>query len=286
MRRCLKCQNCFDSEDWRCPECGNSPDSGNGYPSFIESQVSSEINFEPEFVDDLYQAEERHFWFKQRRRLIVHLFRRYAAANGCFLEIGSGTGYVLSGLLRAFPLLRATASDGLAVSLNYLQQRFDGNVELIHAHSGQLPFFDEFTAAGAFDVLEHIEDDEAVIAGLFESLKTDGTLFVSVPQHRWLWSNFDDWSGHCRRYEPGELESKLEAAGFQVRFSGSFMAFLVPLMYVSRMLNLGGDKNQDALKIGSFENVVLNAVSSVEVWLTTLGVRFPIGGTRMIVAQK
>jgi SAM-dependent methyltransferase len=57
----------------------------------------------------------------------------------------------------------------------------------------------------AFDVIEHVEDDELAFGELARVLKPGGRLIFSVPLHPTRWTNFDAYVGHARRYEPAAL---------------------------------------------------------------------------------
>ena len=71
---------------------------------------------------------------------------------------------------------------------------------------GTLAFGDrEFDLVCAFDVIEHVEDDRQVFAEVSRVLKDDGVLICSVPLHADRWTEFDEWVGHARRYDPSEL---------------------------------------------------------------------------------
>jgi SAM-dependent methyltransferase len=71
------------------------------------------------------------------------------------------------------------------------------------AHEGTLatladaPAFDTILY---IDVLEHIEDDCAELAGAARRLRPGGRLIVLSPAHQWLFSPFDRAIGHVRRY--------------------------------------------------------------------------------------
>jgi SAM-dependent methyltransferase len=69
-----------------------------------------------------------------------------------------------------------------------------------------LPFEDrEFDLVCAFDVIEHVADDGRVFSEITRVLKDDGVLMFSVPAHADRWTEFDDWVGHARRYDPPDL---------------------------------------------------------------------------------
>ena len=71
---------------------------------------------------------------------------------------------------------------------------------------GALPFDDQtFDLVCAFDVIEHVENNRPVFGEVSRVLKDDGVLIVSVPLHVNLWTEFDDWVGHARRYAPADL---------------------------------------------------------------------------------
>ncbi|HBG05076.1 MAG: methyltransferase type 11 [Geobacteraceae bacterium GWC2_58_44] len=74
-----------------------------------------------------------------------------------------------------------------------------------------LPFEDSsFDLVCAFDVIEHVEDDLRAFSELSRVLKQEGILILSVPLHAALWSAFDDFVGHVRRYEPVDLTATLQ----------------------------------------------------------------------------
>ena len=66
------------------------------------------------------------------------------------------------------------------------------------------------------NVLEHIEDDRAVLNALHKFLPAGCRLVFLVPYNPGLFSEFDRQIGHFRRYQKGELEGKMTEAGFAV----------------------------------------------------------------------
>ena len=99
----------------------------------------------------------------------------------------------------------------------------------------RIPFECEFDVVGAFDVLEHLVEDESALAQMFNAARPGGGLLVTVPQQRYLWSASDEYAMHQRRYSRAELRAKVESAGFQIERITSFNSLLLPLMILSRM---------------------------------------------------
>ena len=76
----------------------------------------------------------------------------------------------------------------------------------------RIPYEAEFDVIGAFDVIEHIYEDAAVLQQMHRAVRPGGGIIVTVPQHRFLWSKQDEFSCHFRRYTRGELMSKVSCA--------------------------------------------------------------------------
>ena len=117
-----------------------------------------------------------------------------------------------------------------------------------------------------------------------------GVPIISVPQHPWLWSTADDLAYHQRRYRRGGLEAKLVAAGYEIVFSSSYTALLLPLMAASRlkarlMPSKGTQDVSREFAVSPAVNAVLKALLLAEVRLTLAGVRWPAGGSRVVVAR-
>ena len=95
---------------------------------------------------------------------------------------------------------------------------------------------------------------------------------------------------HVRRYTVTELKHKVSSAGFDIVDSGSFVALLLPLMWLSRRFDKTDSAGQHdpmaELRIGKVANFILSAIMSVELTFTRLGVRFPAGGSLFLVARK
>jgi SAM-dependent methyltransferase len=86
-----------------------------------------------------------------------------------------------------------------------------------------LPFADgAFPLVCAFDIAEHVDDEDAALAELSRVAAPGGALLLSVPLHPSLWSPFDDFVGHGRRYEPQRLLAKLAEHGFVVEQSAVY----------------------------------------------------------------
>jgi SAM-dependent methyltransferase len=93
----------------------------------------------------------------------------------------------------------------------------------VRAQLSALPFDDDtFDLVCALDVVEHVEDEDGALSELSRVAAPGAALLLSVPLHPLRWSAFDDFVGHCRRYEPGRLLAKLAEHGLQVEQSAVY----------------------------------------------------------------
>lgn len=204
------------------------------------------------------------------------------------LEIGCGTGYVLRGVTGAMPQLRVSGSEIFLEGLGFARQRLPG-ADLFQMDARRIPYTSEFDVIGAFDVVEHIREDEAVLREIHRALVPAGGAIFTVPQHPALWSARDESACHVRRYRRYELEDKLRASGFRVVFSTSFVSLLLPLLVASRLRQRqpAGDARADAeFTPRPMVNGALYHVLRLESLLIRAGLRFPAGGTRLVAAVK
>jgi SAM-dependent methyltransferase len=243
--------------------------------------------FDPKAFDALVDQEADHFWFAARNQLLVGLTNRFFPNARRFLEIGCGTGFVLRAIAGSRRWERLVGSELHPAGLTYARKRLPSEVEFAQMDARDIPATGVFDLTGAFDVIEHIADDEAVLRGLRAATETGGGTIVSVPQHPWLWSRADEIAHHQRRYRRGELEMKLRRNGFEVLFSSSFTALLLPLMAASRLKPRGKEADEDVYEFGlnPAVNRILLGILRVEVRMTLAGVRWPGGGSRIVVAR-
>lgn len=86
-----------------------------------------------------------------------------------------------------------------------------------------LPFADgTFDLVCAFDIVEHVDEDDLALSELARVSAPAAALLLSVPLHPAFWTPFDDFVGHCRRYEPQGLLAKLAEHGFKVESSAVY----------------------------------------------------------------
>jgi SAM-dependent methyltransferase len=296
FRRCLSC-GALDAVDakaavwplgWQCHICGHVVPQAEGIPMFAPELADTINGFDPKYFEELSELEAEYFWFVARNELIVGLVNKFFPDARRFLEIGCGNGAVLRAIAKSRPWQRLVGSELHPSGLAYARKRLPSEVEFVQMDARNIPGIGIFDLSGAFDVIEHIADDEGVLCGMRAVTQTGGGTIIAVPQHPWLWSRADDIAHHQRRYRRGELEAKLLRSGFEVLFSSSFTALLFPLMAASRLMRGNDAKDTDdfrEFKLNRHFNDAFIAILRAEVRLTLAGWKWPAGGSRVVVAR-
>jgi SAM-dependent methyltransferase len=259
-----------------------------GHWAFAPALAEKNEGFEADYFPRLAQLEDGNFWFRARNQLLIWALQRYFPNAQSFMEIGCGTGFVLSGIQKALPELLLFGSEIFSAGLSFAAQRLPG-AELFQMDARRIPFRDEFDVIGAFDVLEHIREDEAVLAQMYRATKRGGGILITVPHHPFLWSASDDFARHTRRYKTGELRSKVTKAGFEVLRITSFVSFLLPLLVVSRLKQRFSRQEFDPtseFSLNSSVNTALEKILDAERSLIRAGLSFPAGGSLLLVGRR
>ena len=288
MKVCLACADRFNHIDWNCPKCGSMPVSIDGHLSFSPEMAAVSEGYEAVFFAELSSLEAKNFWFRSRNHLIIWALKRYFPKAQTFLEVGCGTGFVLSGIEQACPQLALFGSEVFVTGLRFAAKRLS-KAALFQMDARKIPFVDEFDVIGAFDVIEHIQQDVEVLKQMHQAIQPGGGMILTVPQHPWLWSQFDDIGHHVRRYRAQELKTKVEQAGFKVLRMTSFVSLLLPLMLLSRLRSRKVNSNYDVmaeLKVSRWMNTMLEGILTLERAVIQRGGGFPAGGSLLLIAQK
>jgi len=110
---------------------------------------------------------------------------------------------VAPGLRPRLPLIGTQFVDISAPAVAKLQAR---GAQVALAEATALPFAQgAFDLVCALDIIEHVDDDNGVVAELSRVTRAGGALLISAPLHPSRWTPFDEIVGHKRRYEPARL---------------------------------------------------------------------------------
>lgn len=243
---------------------------------------------EKELYERFFVAEETHWWFRARRRILASVMESLQLSeNAEIVDFGCGTGGMMQVLAR---FGRVTGVDDAPLAREYCARRGFSSVLTPEAWADTNHTYDVITA---FDVVEHVDDDVDLLDRLRQRLGVGGHLVVTVPAYQWLWSEFDEMNHHRRRYTRGRLEKTLGRAGFMVERSSYFQSLLFPPMALVRLLDKirpsgAGADPQEALdrwfRIGALNGFLEAIFASERHWLR-YG-RFPFGSSILALGRR
>jgi SAM-dependent methyltransferase len=230
------------------------------------------------------ELEECHWWFVARRRILLGVLERNLDPKGGLqiLDAGCGGGATMESL-RRYGSVR-----GIEISEEAVEYNRERGREVSLGSIERMPFADNsFDLALALDVIEHLPDDLPALRELFRTLRPGGSLLVTVPALRMLWSAHDVANGHYRRYTLGELRGQVETVGFEVVSATYFNTLLFPLILVFRWFRRLRPKSiaSDLTEVPRPLNTLLTEVFSLEK-LFVGRIKLPFGVSALCFARK
>ena len=264
-----------------------------GIKCYSPESAEAYDNYPDRGFDLTDKAAPESFWVRSRNRLFQAMIRRCLKPSGKsrILEIGCGTGEFLTHIADD-DRLDITGSEVYLKGLHYAKRNLP-RVEFVQLDVARDVTDGIYDMICAFDVIEHVDEDEAAIANVARMLEPDGVFLVSVPQHRFLWSHLDEIVMHKRRYSRADLVGKLTRNGFRVEYATSFLFTLFPLMLVSRLLDRKGAAPAEGegelerrVQFSPLVTRIFDTVMRVDEFLIRLGLSLPFGGTLLVIARK
>jgi len=248
--------------------------------------------------------QKRHFWYHGRHRFLLEAVHRRlrCAANQAgdyhVVDLGGGCGGWLDYLLgrRRFAVSEVVLADSSLAALSMAAECLPVEVERRQVDLMDLPWSRRWDLAFLLDVLEHLPDQEAVLAQVREALVPGGLLFITVPALRWLWTWNDDVCRHLRRYRRRDFSRLARDCGFELLDARYFMFILSPLLLGSRFaagfrikFKTEEQRNELAVRMHSIPHPIVNGVLTAAFSAETPPghvVRFPWGSSLLAVLRR
>lgn len=172
-----------------------------------------------------YDMEDRHWWFRSRRRVLWAFVRRAGLGpSPRILDAGCGTG-------RNMVEFESVGSvEGVDLSPQAVKFCHDRGLPGVReAAVEELPYEDgRFDLVLATDVIEHLPDDGPALTEMRRVTSPQGKILITVPAYTWLWSRHDTSWHHYRRYTLGRLRERVRATGWEPAAESYFFSSLLP----------------------------------------------------------
>jgi SAM-dependent methyltransferase len=188
---------------------------------------------ELEYELQTHRAEDRHWWYQGRRRVLECAIELLGLPEHArILDAGCGSGRNMVELAR-YGVVTGVELSHTSVAL----ARERGAGEVLEGSVMNMPF-DEgaFDLTVSLDVIEHLQDDVGALRELRRVTRPGGALLVTVPAYQWLWSGHDVVNHHHRRYNRRTLLAAAESGGWHLESSTHFNSLLLPVAILLRAL--------------------------------------------------
>lgn len=166
-------------------------------------------------MDSAYALEyrrlhEQHWWWRVRQHDVLAMLRKLHRhkRDGRILDVGCGDGLMFEELAQFGDVEGVEVDATIVLGNNPWRDRiaicpFDASFQPGH----------KFDTILMLDVLEHLPDPRGALRHALDLLTSDGTLLVTVPAFRCLWTTHDDLNHHLTRYNRGTFRQLVAGLG-------------------------------------------------------------------------
>jgi len=202
------------------------------------------------------------------------------------LEIGCSSGYLINDLKAKFKYINYVGADVLKLSLLKLSEKWK-EIPFLKFDITKNPLKNiKFDNIIMLNVLEHIKDDFLAIKNTFKLLNKNGTIYIEVPAHQFLYDNYDKQLFHFRRYSIEDLEKKLVKAGYKIIKKQHLGFFCFVPFAITKIFNKLFFKNKSSVKnkIKVSNNLLVKFLFYLEEKLSYF--YYPFGIRCFVIAKK
>ena len=212
--------------------------------------------------DILGDEIDDHWYYVTKGNALLQFLDGYGVRE--VLDVGAGSGFFSKRLLRAGRCERATCVDPA-----YARERAETycGKEIAFLRSTDRVTQDLILM---MDVIEHVDDDVALIRAYTDCMPRGSAVLVTVPAFQFLWSGHDVFLEHKRRYTRANLHRTIDRAGLTVIRSRYFFSVLLPVICAIRLggrlrhASSGLTPRSDLRVHSRWTNAALTAVHELE----------------------
>lgn len=210
----------------------------------------------------LGNAIHTHWYYVSKGQAMRQLLR--GVPCGRVLDVGAGSGIFSKQLID-----HGRTQDSVCVDPGYVADRHE------HYHGQPIAFVRSVDRVDQdvvlmMDVLEHVDDDVALLRQYTKSAPSGTHVLITVPAFQSLWSGHDVFLDHRRRYTAAMIEKTVQDSGLQVIRTRYFFGLLFPVIAVLRVYNRLRSRRRDLIAKSDLKlypawlNNVLIAIHNIE----------------------
>jgi SAM-dependent methyltransferase len=172
-------------------------------------------------------SQEDHWYYASKSRAVLRCLSDRSPER--ILDVGAGSGFFSKMLLRDTAVKSATCVDP-AYSGDWCEDHFGKPLAFCRASGSG-----DADLVLLMDVLEHVDDDVALLRHYVATARSGTRFILSVPAFSWLRGGHDQFLHHRRRYTLPELLQVAAAAGLRPVTGFYFFAVIFPLVAARRL---------------------------------------------------
>ena len=240
-----------------------------------------------EWLLEHHKTESGYWWFKNKRRIVRDCLQRYALEKGTLLEIGCGGGY-FSAQLQSLGW-KVIASDLHPEGARFAVEQGAAYGLPYNADHGWPLKDNSIDAFVMLDVLEHLDLHVEVLKEAHRVLKPGGIGVIAVPAYQWLFSAWDEYNQHYRRYNRALLAGTAQCAGLDVLDLNYWNAISMPPAIFLRLRDRFRKTQLDGVEyppVPDFVNSLLTCYGRCEAAWIDKGLPVPFGLSVLAVVRK
>lgn len=181
-----------------------------------------------------------HWWFIARNKIILRMLKKYRLDESNILEIGCGKGIVVD-YLRSENIQCKGVELAPISPIDSVRAYISTGTDAVDLPANERNKVDTILL---LDVIEHIQEPETFLRQLEEAFPNANWLVVTVPARQEIWSNYDEYYGHHRRYAIPMLKELISSLSWRLGtahyfFHGIYLpARLMSLLRIRRATKL------------------------------------------------
>jgi len=175
---------------------------------------------------------DEFYWHRARNWILTRELKKFARKEDPLLEIGCARGFVVKHLRR-----QGFSCDGVELAAVEPEEEVAAYIRRgIKAEDLPEASRMSYKTLLLLDVIEHIEDPVVFLRSLIDSFPHVSHILITVPARAELWSNYDDYYGHFRRYHPAMMKQLESALPWDLTFTSYFFRVLYFPAFLSAAL--------------------------------------------------
>ena len=175
----------------------------------------------------LGELAEKHWYYRSKSAALLNLAEPLHPQK--ILDVGAGSGF-----FSKFLLTHTQAKTAYCIDPNYPEERDCDHAGKPIEYRHQCIDTDADLVL-MMDVLEHVEDDLALLKEYVAKAQNGTQFIVTLPAFQFLWSEHDVFLGHYRRYTISEVVDLMRRAGLVVEQRAYYFGLVFPLAFIARM---------------------------------------------------